>query len=60
MDTKLLDKWLNGTHSAEDLQKLETDPAFAAYQKIDRFSKQIEIPEFDTKEYQSTHIAAIA
>ncbi|HIB49636.1 MAG TPA: DUF4974 domain-containing protein [Flavobacteriaceae bacterium] len=49
MDTKLLDKWLNGTHSAEDLQKLETDPAFAAYQKIDRFSKQIEIPEFDTE-----------
>jgi len=49
MDTRLLDKWLNGTHTAEDLTILETFPEFAAYQKIDSYAKQIEIPSFNTE-----------
>ncbi|MAZ73888.1 MAG: anti-sigma factor [Flavobacteriaceae bacterium] len=48
MNTQLLDKWLNGTHTAEDLAILETFPEFAAYQKIDAYTKQIEIPPFNT------------
>ena len=50
MDTKILDKWLNGTHTADDLKQLETYPEFAAYRKIDAFTKLIEIPEFKTEE----------
>lgn len=49
MNTQLLDKWLNGTHTAEDLAILETYPEFAAYQKIDAYTQQIEIPSFDTE-----------
>ncbi|RDK89312.1 FecR family protein [Marinirhabdus gelatinilytica] len=50
MDTQLLDKWLNGTHTAQDLEKLKTYPEFAAYQKIDTYAKQIETPSFNTEE----------
>ena len=50
MDTKLLDKWLNGSHTADDLKQLETYPEFAAYRKIDAFTKLIELPEFKTEE----------
>lgn len=49
MDTTLLDKWLNGTHTAEDLKNLESYPEFAAYQKIDAYSQQIVLPEFDNE-----------
>jgi len=49
MDTKLLDKWLNGTHTADDLKQLETFPEFAAYRKIDAYTKRIELPEFQTE-----------
>ncbi|MDX1462155.1 MAG: FecR family protein [Marinirhabdus sp.] len=49
MDKNLLDKWLNGTHTAEDLRQLETDPKFAAYQKIDQYTKRIDLPAFDTE-----------
>ncbi len=49
MNKQLLDKWLNGTHTVEDLAILETYPEFAAYQKIDAYTKQIEIPSFDAE-----------
>lgn len=49
MNTQLLDKWLNGTHTAQDLATLETYPEFAAYQKIDAYTKQIETPTFNTE-----------
>tara|TARA_A100000171_G_C2139891_1_gene154158 strand:+ start:9920 stop:10831 length:912 start_codon:yes stop_codon:yes gene_type:complete len=49
MNTQLLDKWLNGTHTAEDLAALETYPEFAAYQKIDAYAQHIEIPAFNTE-----------
>ncbi|QIE59190.1 FecR family protein [Rasiella rasia] len=49
MDKNVLDKWLDGTHTAEELKALEQDPTFAAYRKIDRFAKQIELPPFDTE-----------
>lgn len=47
MSTKLLDKWLNGEISPPELEELKQDPAFAAYQKIDRFVKQIEMPRVE-------------
>jgi transmembrane sensor len=49
MDTKLLDKWLEGTHTAEDLAILETYPEFSSYQKIDAYAKKIEIPAFNAE-----------
>jgi transmembrane sensor len=49
MNTQLLDKWLNGIHTAEDLAALEIYPEFAAYQKIDAYTQQIEIPSFNTE-----------
>ncbi len=49
MNTQLLDKWLNGTHTAQDLAILETYPEFAAYQKIDAHTKKIETPSFNTE-----------
>lgn len=49
MNKQLLDKWLNGSHTAEDIKVLEKDPAFAAYRKIDHFAKHIELPEVDTE-----------
>ncbi|WP_432411570.1 FecR family protein [Rasiella sp. SM2506] len=49
MNTQLLDKWLNGTHTAEELATLETYPEFAAYQKIDAYAQKIEMPSFNTE-----------
>ena len=49
MNKQLLDKWLNGLHTAEDLKVLEKDPTFAMYRKIDLFAKRIELPEVNTE-----------
>lgn len=49
MDTQLLDKWLNGTYTAEDLAALENYPEFAAYRKIDAYAQQIDIPAFNVE-----------
>lgn len=49
MDSQLLDKWLNGTHTPQELATLETYPEFVAYQKIDAYTKQIETPTFNTE-----------
>ena len=43
-----MDKWLNGTISANELKQLETYPAFGAYRKIDAYTKRLETPDFDT------------
>ena len=50
MNKALLDKWLNGNISREELQELKTSPEFMTYLKIDAFTKDIEIPSHPTEE----------
>ena len=45
MNRKLLDKWLNGTLSASELEVLKQDEAFRDYLKIDSYLKRLDLPD---------------
>lgn len=50
MNQELLDKWLNGTISASEMEVLKQDVAFRDYLKIDSFMKRLDMPDKSASE----------
>jgi len=50
MNDTLLDKWLNGTLSASEMEAMKEDPVFLEYLKIDSFVKDLDLPSQEASE----------
>lgn len=58
MDEKYkLAKWLNNEMTDEELKEFKSDPDYSLYEKIKKYSSQLETPEFDSQKVLTNVIA---